>query len=162
MVISLKFRNWAPGKLVSFDVKVSGECHGKPGGDENADTNCILATGPAELPVRVDDKAVQHQPSARSDSKAHHRTAPPANDADGYCHDGELGTPVHALACAGDRHSDAQSYAERHDADECVGQPRVGGADWSAADGESVGQAVRQRQHSVLLPNRCRTRQRTQ
>ena len=143
MVISLKFRNWAPGKLVSFDVKVSGECHGKPGGDENADANCILTTRPAELPVRVDDKAVQHQPSACSNYNAHQRAAPPANEADGYCHDGELGAPVDALACASYRHSDGESHAERHDADECVGQARIRGVHGPAVDGEGAGPAVR-------------------
>jgi hypothetical protein len=150
----------AHGGLVSFDVKVSGECHGKPGGDENADTNYILAAGPAELSVRVDDKAVQHQPSACSDNEARKRAAPPANDADDYCHDGELSTPVDALACAGDRHSDAQSYAERHDADECVGQARVRWAEGPTMDNDGASPAVRQRQHRVLLSDRCRRRQR--
>jgi hypothetical protein len=151
MVISL-----TRGELVALHLEVSGKCHGEAGGDENADTNYILATGPAELAIRMDDEAVQHQPCAGSYDEARQRAAPPADEADSYCHDSELGAPVDALARASDCDGDAESHAERHDADECVGQARVRGAERAAVEDEGAGPAVRQRQHSVLLSNRCR------
>jgi hypothetical protein len=149
MVISL-----TRGELVALHFEVSSKCHGDPGGDENADTNYILTTGPAKLSVRVDDETVQHQPSAGSDEEARQWAAPPADDADSDCHDSELRTPVDALARAGYCHRDGQSNAERHDADECVGEARVRDAHGPPVDDESAGSAVRQRQHGVLLSNR--------
>jgi hypothetical protein len=137
--------------LVSFYIESPGKRHSKPGGDEDSDPHDVLATGPAQLPVCVDDEAVQHQPSAQRHKEAGQRAAPPANETDGYCHDRELGTPVDALACAGDRHRYAESHAERHDANECVRQSRIRDAEGPAANMESTGPAVRQRQHGCLL-----------
>jgi hypothetical protein len=121
MVISLEFRSWARSKLVSFYIEISGKRHSKSGGDENADPNHILATGPAQLAVRVNHEAVQHQPPAEREEQARERTAPPADQANSYRHDGELRAPVHVFASGRNRHRDAESHAERHDADECVG-----------------------------------------
>jgi hypothetical protein len=158
MVISLDFRNWARGKLVSFYIEISGERHGQSGGCENADPNDVLATGPTELAVRVNDEAVEHQPPAQRDEQARQRAAPPADQADSYRHDSELRSPMNVLAGGGDRHRDAEGHAERHDADECVGEAWVCEAHRPAVDHEGAGTAVRQRQHGFLLSNRCPSR----
>jgi hypothetical protein len=152
----------AGGKLVALYLEASGQCHSEPGRNEDSDSDDVSVTGPAELAVHVNDEAVQHQVPAQRNQETCQGAAPPADDANGYCHDRQLGTPVDALACARDRHSDAESHAERHDADECVGQSRVCGAERTTVNREGTGPAVRQRQHGVLLSNRCPRGQRIQ
>jgi hypothetical protein len=146
--------------LVSIYLEASGQGHGEPDSEEDSDTDDVVPTRPPELAVCVNDKAVQHQPSAQRNEEARQGAAPPAYEGDSYCHDGELGTPVHifagdALACAGDRDSHTESHAEGHDADERVGQAGICGAEWPAMDDEGARPAVRQWQHSGLLSNRC-------
>jgi hypothetical protein len=157
MVVSLAY-----GKLVSLYFEATGERHGDASGQKDCDSDDVMSTRPAELAAYMHDKTVQHQPSAGRDDQARQRAAPPADYADSYCHDGELGTRRDALAQTGDRHGNNESHAERDNADERIWEPWVRTADRSAVDNEGTGPAVRQRQHSVLLSNRCRIRQRIQ